>query len=242
MSWRSRCWALLLAVPLLHPLATETVLSLSGRGELLVTVGALLACLACAAPRFNHWSVLALALGVVLALGGKQSGVVVLLLVPFTLWHAGGTPRWASCLVTLACAGLVLVGVDWYGGLRAIANAESGSFEITWDRWLLAQGGAVAYWLQAMAWPPLLTPDADIDRVSLAVRGVGVLLVVVSGWLAWRRRLYGAGLFAVALLPRLFVQTPGSYLNAHQFYLPWMGVVLVLAAVGGRYLGEPEPA
>lgn len=234
-SWQPVAVALLL----LHAMSTETVMYLSGRGELVAAIGVLLSCCAAAGAWWRPSSLALLAIGIVLALGGKESGVLVFLLVPFTIWHrqqVEGRPRWATpWLPAGLCAAVLLGGIAWYGDLRVLVNIEGtlGLIDpraLLWSDWLLLQGGAVAYWLAALVWPPLLTPDPDIDRLSVVIRCVGLLAVCGCGALAWRCRSYGAGVFALAVLPRLIVQTPGGYLNAHQFYLPWVGLVLMVAS------------
>ena len=121
--------------------------------------------------------------GSLMAIGGEPSGVVVLLLVPLTIWHCRDrdwrkAPRWALWWCPAVIAGaLICGGVAWYGGLRSVMNADTdlemaSVYALTWQDWLLAQGGAVWYWLLATLWPALLTPDLDVDRLSPVVRAV----------------------------------------------------------------------
>ena len=95
------------------------------------------------------------------------------------------------------------------------------------------------YWLVATIWPAWLTPDADIDRLPLLARVAGVAtLAWAAAWAAQTRspqvRLC-LGWCVLALLPRLVVQTPRSYLNAHQVSVAFMGVVLLVAYGAERW-------
>lgn len=233
---------------LLHPMAVQTVAYATGRAEQIMAIGTLLAMTAAAGRWWRPLNLVGIALGVLLAISGKQAGVVALLLVPLTIWvrrgHATqGAPLWAPWwLPTLIALELIWGGVVWYGGLRAVVNAdlEVGLVSVTaltWDAWLLAQAGAVWYWLLATVWPALLTPDLDVDRLSGLVRGFGLFTLIVAAGVAWRCRTdrplvtVALGWFLMGLVPRLIVQTPRSYLNAYHFAVSFMGLA-VLAGYG----------
>src|SRR3990167_7320399 len=81
---------------MLHPVATETLMYLSGRGELIVAIGVLIACIASAGSWWRWYAMVGILMGMLIAVGGKQSGIVVCLLVPFTIWycHAEHRPWW----------------------------------------------------------------------------------------------------------------------------------------------------
>lgn len=213
-------FTILWPLAMLHPISTETIMYASGRGELIVAIGVLIACLGVA-----RLGATATVLGVLIALTGKESGVVVLPLVVLAMWYYRRYQPW----VISACVGLMVAGFFWYGGLDAITRGFGVNpwvSDILWYEWLLVQGGAVAYWLMSLVWLPLLTPDADIDSLSMAVRFVGLGAIILSGVIAWTYRSFGLALFAVSLIPRLVVQTPGGYLNAHQFYVPFIGLTI----------------
>ena len=222
---------------LLHPLNVETVAYAASRGELLAAIGVVGACvLACGA----WWRWLTLA-GIVSCLGlavlSKESGVVGLLLVPFVIAcrrvHAP-VPRWLPAVVAL---GLLGVGIERYGGLRAVVNMGTTDFvhatSITWVQWVGTQAAATRHWLWAAIAFEGLTLDPDLDAVTVLGRiwSVGLLgLLATWAWLA-RRDVpivaFGVGFLLLGLLPRFVVQTPQSYLSAHQFTVPWIGPVLM---------------
>ena len=226
---------------LLSPVVVETVVYAKARSEQLVILGALIAMLAASGRWWRPVGLLGICAGLLVAIGGEPSGVVVLLLVPLTVWH--GRDRWhgaPSWWIPAIVAGvLVGAGIGWYGGLRAVINADAEAgivsvLALTWQDWLLVQGGAVWYWLLATAWPALLTPDADMDGVPMWVRWWGLFTLVVISGVAWRTYrthpvlALACLVFVVALVPRLLVQTPRSYLNAAQFAIPFLGVALAV--------------
>lgn len=229
---------------LLHPMATETVAYTKARSEQIVMLGTLLAMLAATGRWWRPLGLAGIVGGIALAIGGEPSGVVAFLLVPLTIWHsrtrAGRAapwwaPWWAPGIVAGCCLG---GGILWYGGLRSVINADTEAgivsvTAVTWYQWLLTQSGAVWYWVIATGYPVLLTPDADIDRLSGLPQALGMATMVAMGGLAWWvRRTHPLATMAMllwlcALTPRLIVQTPRSYLNAAQFALPFMGLALL---------------
>ena len=77
--------------------------------------------------------------------------------------------------------------------------------------------------------------EEDLDALSPQME-LSLALLVVLAVAAWRVRTrarwvtFAAGWALVALVPRLVIQTPRSYLNEHQFYLPLLGLLLGCAA------------
>lgn len=234
-------WGALVASELwlLHPLSVEAVAYASSRAELLATIGILIAVLGATRPA-TVTGAIGLMAGVVLALASKESGVVVLLLMPLTI--AWTRRQWdlETALPVAVCAVVMVIGLDVHGGFRAVMNYGGtdsvSTLAVTWWDWLLIQAAATQHWLTAAVWLSGLTPDPDLDRVPLLWRmaSVGLLgtLGVTAAWLRHRRPLVAFGLAwcLVALVPRFIVQTPQGYLNAHQFTVPFLGVLF--AAVG----------
>lgn len=246
-------WVVVLAW-LLHPLTTETVAYVKARSEQLVLIGALLAMIAAAGRWWRPWGLVGMVGGSVLAVGAEPSGVVVVLLVPLVIWYGRHrywreVPLWAPWwFPAIIAAELILGGILWYGGLRAVVNADTEAglavvTAVTWWQWGLAQSGAVWYWCLAVVWPAFVTPDLDVDRLSGLTRGMGVGLMLAGAVIAVRchrtRPLVTLALLwtLCAIGPRLLVQTPRSYLNAAQFASAFMGVTL-LAGVGAEHLRE----
>ena len=165
--------------------------------------------------------------------------------VPLMAWHvrAQTAPRWARWWLPAIVASVVLTsGVFWYGGPRALVNADSEAgislaSDVTGFQWLSAQCGAVWYWMMASLWPRLLTPDVDVDRLSGMARGMGgfALLVAAGAW--WRYRVrwpvvsVACGWCVLSLFPRLLIQTPRSYLNAAQVAGAFVGGCLLAGVV-----------
>ena len=252
-------WRLGLAVPgawcaaliwLLHPMAVETAAYAAGRAEQIVVLGVLIALCGAAGAWWRGWACAAVVGGSLVALGGKEAGVVVLLLVPLVAWARRRDSAWWRPAVVSGA--VIAAGVWWHGGLRAVVNADTveGLAEVTavtWGPWLLAQSGAAGYWLLASVWPDLLTPDLDVDRLSQGARVAGLAAILALGGVGVALRVrapvvtLALGIVVLAVIPRLVIQTPRSYLNAHQFAVPFLGLALLtghgLACGRMRWMG-----
>ena len=171
-------------------------------------------------------------LGICLLFGiaGKESAVIMLGLVPLTSWWMGGrhTHR-----ITLVCAAVGLFGLWSVGG----NIGEEVAVRMTWLPWLLIQSAATLRLTGLAFLVGIQTPDFDYYRIYtlLGWLSVGVLLLLaaVSGRLAWVRHPISYGLlwFLIAIMPRLIIQTPKSVFNEHQFYVPFMGLILAAAGI-----------
>lgn len=216
------------AIFAVHPLTVEAVAYASGRAELLAAIGVILACL-CAVK--GRWWLCAgcLAFG----LAGKESAVVGLLLVPLVAWRSN-RERWPA-VMALA---LILAGIAFVGWSDLINRGEANGFTTTWGAWLLVQSTAVIRLITQAVLPLSLTVDFDYDAVPLLVRIVSLvaLLGLAAFALSQRRTLVGIGLLwcLLAVSPRLAAQTPKSYLNEHQFYTPFAGLVIAGAGLVKR--------
>lgn len=241
-----------MTVWLLHPMTVELGAYAKARADQIALVGILVASIAAAGQWWRGWGLTGIVLGSLMAVGGKQAGVVVLLMVPLTIWHGrtrqsrpAPIPWWVPAVMAL---GLVLAGVQWYGGPRALVNAdgEAGiamAVDVTWSQWMLAQGGAVWYWTRAIVWPPLLTPDADVDSITRLARWSGLGLLGGLSGVAWFTRHRHPALSLVCawvvcgVLPRLLIQTPRSYLSAAQFAVAFVGIALA-AGLGAQRMKD----
>lgn len=240
------------ALWLLSPMTVETAAYAKARADQIALIGILLAVIAAAECWWSWWGIAGIVVGALIAVGGKEAGVVVLLLVPLTVWHGRTRPLrtapwwahwWAPAMVAAA---IVMAGVERSGGLRALVNADGElgvglATDVTAAQWGFAQAGAAWYWLLASLWPAWVTPDADIDSLSSLTRGMGLFTLVTLAGLAWRLRgrlpvvSLGCAWVVLALVPRLLIQTPRSYLSASQFAVAFVGVTL-LAGYGVQRL------
>lgn len=217
-SWAATAWLAL------HPLAVESVAYATGRAELLAAIGVLGACLA--AIR-GSW--IGVACGLACGLAAKQSAIVGVLLVPLVLrsWRLGVA---AVCLL-----GGLAVAVGWSD---LVNLGESNAATVTAASWALSQATAAFRLVMLTIVPIGQTVDFDVDVLApwVAWVSVGGLLGVTALAVSQRRSLVGIGLAwtLIAILPRLIVQTPKSYLNEHQWFTPLIGLVIAGAAwVGG---------
>lgn len=232
----ARVSGVIVALWLLHPLQVETVAYAAQRGELIAGLGVLVACRVASGP-IRWWSPVAIVAALVFGWLGKESAVVGLLLVPLICWACQGW-RWALGVTTVSAA-IIAGGVAWqFGGLAGLVNVEIYADRVTWWQWVQYQAAAVNLLLGWAIWPTMaITPDPDIDRLSVLSPVAGLVSLAILGavalW-AWRaHRLIAVGLLwcLLAFVPRFVVQTPRSYLNAHQFYVPLMGLVLAAGGV-----------
>ena len=241
------------AVWLLLPLTGELAAYAKARADELVLVGVLLAAIAATGRWWRGWALVGIVAGGIVAVGAKQAGVVVLLLVPLVIWARHRTnreaPWWAPWWGPAVVAGVVAVtGMQWYGGLRSLVNADSEvgiamAVDVTWWQWALAQTAAVWYWLMAAVWPAFVTPDVDVDRLSRVASGMGAFALLTCAWACWTLRTrhpavsLSCGWIVCGVLPRLLIQTPRSYLSAAQFGVACVGLTL-LAGIGVQRLRD----
>lgn len=212
---------------MVHPMQVETVAYAAGRSELLAATGVLIAALA-ALANGRGWGLWAV-VGVGLGLASKESAIVALGLIPLVRVAVGHAWRLTGAVCGLA----VLAGVAWFGGPTGIIERELYSTHVSMLDWLLLQATATA----RLAWLALVpigqTLDFDYDLIPVGVRALCVVALLGMTWLAWSLRrsapLVAVGLawMLIAVLPRLVVQTPRSYLNEHQFYVPLLGLAIV---------------
>lgn len=220
----------------LHPLTVESVAYAVSRAELLAALGALLALLAVTARTPGVW--LLTPLGLLLAYAGKETGLVVVALIPLVLW-AMRWPTRTEAAVWLIWGGLAVTSAVWAPYIPALlVVGHMPQMQVDGLTWLSSQAEAV--WrlvvLSVVPWPGWLsvTPVASATWVG----GLAAVVLLV-GLLerAWHLRttapLFTLGVCwcAVVALPRFFVRTPLSPFNEHQWYLALVGVACAVVAV-----------
>lgn len=206
----------------LNAVHVEAVAYLSGRSELIAAIGVVGACLA---ALHRRW-VLVLPLMVV-GWDGKESAIVAVMLAPLCLWY---TRRRAWGWATVGIGVLLGLAILWrtaawwtYPGTPAHGA------------WALLQTTAIARVFVLSVLPFGQTVDYDYMRVPMVLEWFAASCLVAG--LIWaaiqRRRLLwcGAAWIVCATAPRLLVPTPASVFSEHQFYLPLVGVSLILASL-----------
>lgn len=244
------------AVFLLHPLSSSAVLYLSGRTDLLMTTGILVALWgALGRPTWWRWS-LGLA-GLLGAAASKEVGLVGVGLLGLTLgcWH-----RWPSmsrmaasrALTGLLGAGAMALGVAIGAAWRpvwswATMNSPSvGGASLPWTESTLLQLGALWHLVWLVVWPVGLSIDHDALAVSpLALRGAVVLTGLALGvacgvWRTVPCVAWGVLWVAIALLPRFVVRT-SEFVTEPQMYLPMVGISVIFGAAL-TWLWSPGPS
>lgn len=197
---------------LVSGIGPESAAYAAQRGELLAAVGVLSACL-CA----GEWTQL---VWIFVGCLGKESAAVGAVLVP---WVRGDDATTGYRLGALGIAAWFMPSLRHTGWDRP-HMADAG-----W--WLMIQCTAAVRTTFQTVVPWALTVDYDYDAVDPLLRvcavyawilgGLFVAFEVLCGKKRWARCVLWTWL---AVLPRLVVQTPRSYLNLHQFYTPLVGL------------------
>jgi tetratricopeptide (TPR) repeat protein len=214
------------------PIHTAVLNNVVGRADLLATLGVLLALLshrglmrADSRARTAGWCVIA-GFAVFIAMGSKESGVCVILLVPLfdALWHRGakrpgnnGSWYW---LRTLARLSYLAIPAGAYFALRyvalggtlyqrpAVSKTINVLVDAPWWQHVLGVFQAWGMYWQKTLWPKTLCVNYSINEIRLAtspfdshvILGVVVSLVLVlASALAWRRGNRSVALIVVAV-------------------------------------------
>ena len=203
----------------LNAVNVESVAYLTSRGEILAALGVVGACLAV----WHRWWLLA---GALLLVGwwSKETASVAIVLIPLVLWHQRRDAVWFLIAGLGAVAlevGILAQTAAWWKDFPSLSASD----------WALTQVTAIARVTALSVLPLGQTVDYDYTGASwiAAVLALGAALV----WAARSSRLvtFGAAWVACAVAPRLIVPTPASVFNEHQFYLPLVGMALILASV-----------
>ena len=222
----------------LHPINTEAVAYIAGRAELIAAMGTVAAVWALAGPA--TWMAAGLAfLATVIAIGGKETGLMALGLIGLyavvirrvpvlRTWRGAG---WAlGGLATFVVLALPILQTRILGAIEYLLMTER-----TPVRYALTQAYAVVVLLGNALWPSGLTVDHDYEFLTRgwALVCLGLLAAgLVAAW--WIRRrapvvTFGIGWVAIALLPR-FVVPQSEHLNEPQIVTAFLGLWLASAA------------
>lgn len=224
-------------VAAVHPLTVEAVAYAAARGEVIAAIGILLAVIGAAGRWWRPWPLAGMVAGAGIGWLGKESAVVLLALVPLTIWVTGRRPpavAWGYGVVLL-WLGLVgawtMTGLDsWRGLLTLGAGVPGWSSDV--PAWVLLQAAATSRLLGVAVSGVGMTVDPDLDLMPWGFRVFALVVLAGVAEVAWRvhrtRPLvtYGLTWTLLSLVPRFIVQTPRGYLNEHQFYVPLLGLML----------------
>lgn len=218
------------SVFLLHPLSSAAVAYATGRADLLMTCGVLLAVWASLRA---GWRVVVVPVGLLLAAMSKEMGLIGIALVALTrpsIWWLSGAGVAATVLVPMAPI--------WFE-----MPASVGGPSLPWGEWLLLQNGALWHLLTLTIWPVGFSIDHDALALSPRALLMSVLLTVQAVALValcWRRVpivAYGVAWVAVSVAPR-FVFRTSEFVTEPQIYLPMVGIS-VLAGAALAWLWQP---
>lgn len=227
---------------LFHPLNSEAVAYLSGRGELLVTLFGLIAVWGVLGGRWRWGVTLAALIGAAVS---KEVGLIAGLWVLVTLWTRRSPSR-AVLPVLYVAAGLI-VGATATTLLSWIEAAGRGGPEMNGLTFLALQNTAVWHLLALAVWPVGLSIDHDIVGLWVGLRwisaGLSVLLLALLVW-AWRRfplMAWAAGLLVASVLPRFLFPT-NEFLHEYHVYPAMTGVCVLIGAGLARACAAPVMA
>lgn len=236
--WFSGPWAVITTgLMLLHPLQAQAVAYVAGRAELIAALGTVWVVWALAAPVVT-WSAGGVALvAAVVAVGGKELGLVALPLAAlYAVWFRSW--RWSWRLV----GGLVIVATV-LGALllivlytRVIGNTYLDQAERGWLAYASLQSTSLWAMVRLAVVPIGLTVDHDVEQWARGLHLLGLILGVgVAGWVVWARTRYPRLTFGIAwlllsVLPRFVVRQP-EYLAEHQIYTASIGLWIASVAM-----------
>ncbi len=258
---RSRAALVAACLFAVHPLASEAVNTVSGRSELLLTLGIVGGVLAHLRARERLAWAAVTAICVAVACGSKETGVVLpgLLLALDPPWRARGrVGRWlfAQGLPLAVALTYLVVRRELFGMATAAMPALVSGVDVTagHGRDLLTQLCTMATLLpRAIAQcvvPFGLTLDPDVTYVRTPWHpGVlaGTVFVATLAWLGLRRpaagsaRAFGTALAWATALPWVILPLNSPYLE-HRMYGPLAGLALVAAQAlpGIRFVSVPS--
>lgn len=229
-------------VYLLHPLSSQAVLYLSGRGDLLVTLFVSSAVVLAIHPSVSLWRWALVGCAVIAAGASKEIGLIgiPLLLLTLLIWR----PRTPQTTVTCAAVlvGVVGIATSRWPVFRGIWNfqwqdfvASGGGTSLPWTQFVLLQNAAIWDLLTLFVRMRGFTIDHDPLAFSIvwqmttaALTGVSVLTI----GLTWRRHPLVAWTLAwvgVALAPRFLFPTE-EFVAEHHLILAMVGLSLGAAA------------
>lgn len=233
------------AAHLWNPLTSQAVWYVTGRGDLLMTLGVLVA-LAAALSSAGRWRWIVMAGGILLAIGSKEVGVVVVPLVLLTL------VRWRPADLRVPVAAAVfwigtgaLMGLAWRPMVGwATMRVGWGGPDVAWTEFVVRQLGLV--WSLCLTLLVLTGFSIDHDALSLSwpwlMGSLVATAAVIAGMVwAWRRSVvdgWALAFVVLALVPRLIVPT-NEFVSERHLYLPMVGVSVLLGHRIAVWLGHP---
>lgn len=236
-----------LAVFLLHPLQVETVAYVSGRADLFVALGLLIALHGVERssryvwlPRWWHWQDWApLVLGGVAVMGlAKPSGAAGVLAL--ALLHFGRRPQHQGGLWTWIYWIPVTLVTTSYLTIRGVTDLGGWDYQSR----VALQVVGVWQWLVQVAVPVGLTADHNLQAVPAAVAEILVVGVAATVWGAWRvwpqSRLIGIWL-AATVGWRILLPSP-EFWSEGDGYLPMIGVAVGIGVLVDQVFAAEEPA
>ena len=222
-----------------HRLGVETVAYAAQQGELIAAAGVLGACVV-AAGQWRWWTAPAIGALLLVGMGGKETAIVGVLLVPLTCWVTKADLWELAAWLGLFVA---VIGVIVAGGPVQLANiGQSVGAEVTALEWLLIQSTAVVRTFGLLLVPIGLTVDYDYDIVPIVYRWmslgilVGLTVLAIAGIKRWTFGAFCLGSMLLVILPRLIVQTPRGNFNDHHAYLMIPFFALLVAHTWERVL------
>lgn len=213
------------AVMALHPLASETVVYLSARGELLATLAIVLSLLAWCRERPLFGAIAAFTA----FLCHPATAAALLGLLPLCLWRCWiprrlGPEVWCLTLLLAVCV-LAGAGAAWH--------TPELSLTAPWPVYVTRQAAGVVSLAGLLVWPFSLALDHSfgwLDRwdvlwrlaIGASVLGAAIYYRRQVPWLGFAAAWWIAGFGA-----RLYIPS-WNYLTEHHAYLPLVGVALLL--------------
>lgn len=221
---------------LLHPLSSEAIAYVTGRADVLITTGALLATWAVIVwtDQGGLWRVGLCALGLIGAALSKEIGFVAALLCVLTLslWR-GNHPAASLARAGVGIGAGVVIGASWWRMATWIGVApESGGSALSWPAFAWLQLGAVWDRLVRVVFLRGFTVDPDALALSEGWRigaAVATVALVALAVIAWRRvplLTWALMWLGVCLLPR-FVFAGQEFVKEYQLYPAMVGVSVV---------------
>ncbi|MDA1001410.1 MAG: tetratricopeptide repeat protein [bacterium] len=252
----------------LHPVHTEAVNAVVGRGDLLAAIGVFGGCaLACGIKLRDGESPLRLAAGVcvffVLAILAKEIGVALLIWgAIWWLWtRSTGAPSALAdkkfflwLLVSLAVLSIAYVGVR-YSALGMLVRPVRASLldnplaHAALGERIVGAFGVLGRYFQLLVWPRPLTIDYSYAQVlpkDLTYWAVlGALCLPGWGWAAWRWRgthpclALGLAIFLAGYLPVSNLPMPiGTIMAERLLYLPSAGFLIAFVPLAAQALAR----
>lgn len=233
-----------LAVFLLHPLQVETVAYVSGRADVFIVLGLLIALHGVErAPmvpwRWYWWRWAPLiVLGIGICCAAKPSGVAALL--PLVLihklrrpWHASTTWQvWVYWLpVVIVCTA--------YLTIRGVTDLHGWD----WQARVATQVVGAWHWLGMVVLPSGLTADHNLQALPPVLVEIGTLsiaFVVVGSW-RWFPTTRLLWIWLAATLGWRILLSSSEWLSEGDGYLPMLGVAVAIGiVVDSVWTGDPH--